>query len=434
MARYSLAAAFLALLAINAAAQAHEGDEAWDYIPATIPTTLSDMAVSVLTVGGNTNSTDAISTKRIILTGGCDSPDGNVFVDVDGVNDFFSCFSLSQKAYAFDPIRHSSFQEWNGEFETLADMPQKRARHASVVVNGNVCVFGGRDEMDGLIAEVDCYDPTANEWSTPFSLPEKYQSSDFTAYATPEDSKVYLIGGYDPMYIALDRVTIVDMTDMANPTYVEGPTLGEKRGDIDVAVLNGEVYVSGGFTDEDGYATPKNTVEKYNLATKTWTEVDALNKERGDKQLVALNGKVYALGGEAKVDTVGVPADELPELGARSEVLDSVEVLDPTQDVHGGLPEWRSLAGMPGQLFRFAASEWEVEGEEDGYIFVFGGQGEYDSDCKCFRTSDKVMVFDVSHAEEGVETKSSGNVVGGAALFVRAFSTVAAGLLWFTAL
>lgn len=97
MARYSLAAAFLTLLAINAAAQAHEGDEAWDYIPATIPTTLSDMAVSVLTVGGNTNSTDAISTKRIILTGGCDSPDGNVFVDVDGVNDFFSCFSLSQK-------------------------------------------------------------------------------------------------------------------------------------------------------------------------------------------------------------------------------------------------------------------------------------------------------------------------------------------------
>ncbi|EJK61507.1 hypothetical protein THAOC_17990, partial [Thalassiosira oceanica] len=138
--------------------------------------------------------------------------------------------------------------------------------------------------------------------------------------------------------------------------------------------------------------------------------VDSLNDERGDKQLVSLNGKVYAIGGEAKVDITGVAPEEVPDLGAISTVLDSVEVLDPEVDVHGGLAEWRSLGGMPTALFRFGAAEWEgeVTGEErgegesaddGGYIFVFGGQVAYDADCECFRTTDQVMVFDVKKAE-----------------------------------
>eukprot|EP00571_Detonula_confervacea_P015282 CAMPEP_0172299166 /NCGR_PEP_ID=MMETSP1058-20130122/1523_1 /TAXON_ID=83371 /ORGANISM="Detonula confervacea, Strain CCMP 353" /LENGTH=449 /DNA_ID=CAMNT_0013008515 /DNA_START=234 /DNA_END=1583 /DNA_ORIENTATION=+ len=448
MVRYSLAAAFISLIVskdanIIKAADAHDGhdDKAWSYLPVTVPTPLSDMSITVLTVGGGDNST--ATSKRIIITGGCDNPEGNEFVEEDwGAG--FSCNSLSSKAYAFDPIRHSSFQAWTGEFETLADMPRTRNRHASAVVNGNtVCVFGGRDVTDSLIAEVDCYNADTNEWSTPTSLPEQYQSSDFTAFVEG-DTKVHLVGGYNAEYTALDQVTVVDMSNLGDVTYSDGSKLGEKRGDIDVAVLdNGHVYVSGGFTHENDYAAPKNTVEKYSPASQTWSDVDSLNQERGDKQLVALNGKIYAIGGEAKVDVTGVAAEELPELGARSEVLDSVEVLDPEEDIHGGLAQWKNLAGMPGQLFRFAASEWEVEGddEDDGFIFVFGGQVGYDSDCKCFRTTDKVMVFDVSHAEKDAdEDMGSNKALGSGAgmmaadggMVVRMLSFIAAGLFWFT--
>lgn len=145
-----------------------------------------------------------------------------------------------------------------------------------------------------------------------------------------------------------------------------------------------------------------------------------------------MNGKVYAIGGESKVDVTGIDISELPDLGARSEVLDSVEVLDPTEDVHGGLAEWRSLSGMPGQLFRFAASEWEAEGETngEGYIFLFGGQVGYDVDCKCFRTTDNVMVFDISRAEKEPEESSGSMMVavdGG--VFGRTISFIIAGLI-----
>ena len=107
-------------------------------------------------------------------------------------------------------------------------MPRTRNRHASAVVNGQVCVFGGRNEADELIAEVDCYDPAADAWSTPTSLPDP--TSDHTGFAT-DDGKVYLIAGYDAFYTALDTVTVVDMSDMSNIQFLEGPSLNGKRGD-----------------------------------------------------------------------------------------------------------------------------------------------------------------------------------------------------------
>lgn len=313
-----------------------------------------------------------------------------------------------------------------------------------------LCVFGGRDALDGLISEVDCYDPSNDVWSTPTSLPDGRASSDLAAFAHPSSPGiVYLVGGYDGSYLALDNSTIVTLTmDETNATYVDGPVLTSKRGDVDVAIADGYAYVSGGFTHEDMYAMPRGTVERLWLGTTSsdspaegdvWKEVDSLNQERGDKQLVGLHGRVYAIGGETKLDLIGVPESELPELGARSEVLDTVEVYDPLEDLHGGMAEWRELEQMPASLFRFGAIEWEGdEDDDDGYIFVFGGQVGYDGDCKCFRTTDKVLVFDVHHAEEhhGVMKGGDGGASSDGTTAVidvaRAFSiaVACASLLW----
>ena len=72
----------------------------------------------------------------------------------------------------------------------------------------------------------------------------------------------------------------------------------------------------------------------------------------------------------------------------------------------------------------------EQEGEEEGYIFVFGGQVAYDEDCKCFRTSDRVLAFDVRRAEEGAVASSASAIVDAA----RALSVAAVGALFWLAL
>ncbi len=341
------------------------------------------------------------------------------------------------QAYAFTPTRESSSGAWTGSFKTLPDMPRPRYRHASAVVNGILCVVGGRNGTDALIAEVDCYNPTSNVWTTPTSLPSDRMVSDLAAFAHPtNEGEIYLVGGYNGPYFASENVTVVKYStgstlDDLVVTYADGPRLNGKRGDVDTAIVDGYVYVSGGYTHEDSFAMAKNSVERLDLSTlpgssaTTWSDVDSLNYERGDKQLVGINGRVYALGGETKVDLYGIAEAELPELWGRSEVLDTVEVFNPSEDENGGLAEWRELSSMPAQIFRFAAIEWPVE-DSDGYIFVFGGQAGYDADCKCFRTTDKVMVLDIDHAELEMETDgASSSSVATIVHAVRGLSQVA---------
>ena len=94
---------------------------------------------------------------------------------------------------------------------------------------------------------------------------------------------------------------------------------------------------------------------------------------------------------------------------------------------------------MPSQLFRFSASEWRGRGGEDdkGFIFVFGGQVAYDEDCKCFRTTDRELAFDVHHAEEhGAEGAAASTLPASAGTktivgVARAFCAAAVGAsLW----
>mmetsp|Transcript_42648 Transcript_42648/g.89499 ORF Transcript_42648/g.89499 Transcript_42648/m.89499 type:complete len:686 (+) Transcript_42648:2184-4241(+) len=356
-----------------------EGVGAWSFLPVTLPASLSDMSVASFTVaeglkaGGN----------RIMLTGGCME-----YMEYNELFGFgvFVCPSLTNKAYAFDPIRSDS-KTWTGEFEQLADMPRARSRHASAFVNGRVCVFGGRDATDNLISEVDCYDPQNNEWSTLSTpIPAEYLMSDNAAFSTKDDK----VCGYNPNYDALNLVIIVDMSDMDNILFSLGANAISNRGDIGMAAVNGDIYVAGGWTHENNFETPLNSVERFNVATGAWSTVDSLNVGRGDHQLVALNGKLYAIGGENKVDIIS--EEQSPELGEQSLVLDSVEMLD-LENPQSVLAPWKSLPSMPVKLFRFAASGLEIS-DEEGIIFIFGGQIPYDGDCECFRATNKVMVFD----------------------------------------
>ncbi len=82
------------LLLTSSVVRAHEGPDvdAWSYLPVKLDTPLSDMSLTVL----STNSTDGEVTKRIIITGGCDSEKGNEYVEADW-GEGFSCFSVTNK-------------------------------------------------------------------------------------------------------------------------------------------------------------------------------------------------------------------------------------------------------------------------------------------------------------------------------------------------
>jgi len=380
----------------------HGNAGSWSYLSVTLPTPLSDMSITLLAVEGgvgNGESGGEEVTTGFIITGGCDSPNGNQ-LHADMGEDVFVCYSLSTKAYGFVPTRPTQFQAWGGQFTTLADMPRARYRHASAVVDGRVCVFGGRDIYDALIAEVDCYNPLSNEWSTPTTLPTEYTSSDLAAFAT-EDDIVHLIGGYDAAYTALDQVTVLDMSNFDAISYSDGPKLSTKRGDIHVAVANnGDAYVAGGYTHENNFETPIKSVEKYDVATRTWSMIAPLNEERGDAQLVASDSNIYAIGGETNVGSFNSTSANT-QFTPRINVLDSVEVLDHGEEV------WRYSESMPEQMSRFGAIGWVAE--EESFIFAFGGQTTFNPSCRCFPSTEKVMVFSQIDVNEETVSSSPGD-------------------------
>ena len=59
----------------------------------------------------------------------------------------FACGSVSSSLYSFNPE--------TSEFVTLPDMPSERYRHASVAINNQVWLVGGRSLVDDLLEDVD---------------------------------------------------------------------------------------------------------------------------------------------------------------------------------------------------------------------------------------------------------------------------------------
>ena len=337
------------------------------------------------------------------------------------VGEFIYSYPLGtslKQAYTFEPIApKTQFQAWTGTFTALPPMPRQRNRHTSVQVQNHLCVLGGRDAMDVLIAPIDCYDTTTNEWTEVGSLPDEYVTSDFASYVADNDI-VYMIGGYTQEYEALSQVILMDMSDVTNIRYEKGVDIDTPRGDIFAVPMEDEstMMISGGFTHLNDFTAALDSVEQYEIGSDSWEPVDALNEERGDKQLINLNGKIYAIGGESKVDSAGTPVseDKLVTLAGGSVVMDTVEVLD--LGAEGGELEWVAQGDMPASLFRFGASGWTEEEEEgsDGVIFVFGGQVGFEAECECFRTTEKVLVYDPSQSKDAPPAVASGGVRIGA--------------------
>ncbi len=292
-------------------------------------------------------------------------------------------------------------------------------------------MIGGRDASDMLISQIDCYDFGMDEWMEVGTLPEEYLTSDFATFVEEGSSTVHLIGGFNQGYEALSQVTLVDVSDLGvggGITYKEGVPINTPRGDIFAVAMDDDkstIMISGGFTHENNFESPLNSVEQFTFGSQEWGPVDALNEERGDKQLIRLNDKVYAMGGEGRVDASGPATEEdvdaLAAITLGSVVLDTVEVLDLTAE--DGEMEWVTEGDMPSSLFRFGASAWAAAGdgseEEDGggVIFVFGGQVGFEAECECFRTTEKVLVFDPSKSKTlgalGQEAPSAGVAMSG---------------------
>ena len=287
-----------------------------------------------------------------------------------------------------------------------------RYRHAAVYAGGKLWLVGGRNvPEDAVIGEVDVYDPETNSWSTPGSIPVSRLTSDNGAFTNADESQVYVVGGYNPFYSNPDALPTLFTIDVASALDADAPSIviGDKtpmqtqRGDIHAVTdsRGTKAYVTGGFSMYP--CAPLKSVEVYDMKADTWSFTGDLGSARGDKALVELDNRIYAVGGETShEDQCSDDPADVPPLSAQSVAVDDVEVLHPNK------AKWSVVASIPNFRFRFSAAAHPASGK----IYTFGGQDAFDFDCNCFPTSDTVVAYQVGGGSSpGVVIRGTASIV-----------------------
>jgi hypothetical protein len=176
------------------------------------------------------------------------------------------------------------------------------------------------------------WDPSTNQWTTPFTIPDAYLTSDNIAEAYKD--VIYMAGGYSAVnYVALNRLVAWNVT---SNTFSNKTSMSHARGDLGGAMVTTKsnktmMYTLGGFTHLNDYCSPQATVERYDIAANVWYSVADMLKSRGDLGAALLNQRIYTVGGETKTPTY-CTNNVREDASSASLTVNDVESYDPNNN------------------------------------------------------------------------------------------------------
>mmetsp|Transcript_6483 Transcript_6483/g.9484 ORF Transcript_6483/g.9484 Transcript_6483/m.9484 type:complete len:302 (+) Transcript_6483:51-956(+) len=240
------------------------------------------------------------------------------------------------------------------------------------------------------------YDPGHDIWYYLGDLPTDLLTSDMAIHAMPNGENIYVAGGYNENYQASSAAFTIDV-ERTLELFNQNPenknqlvisklaSMNEKRGGINAVAFSRYIFVSGGYTHEDTFCKPYQTVERYDIANNTWSQVAGLSTPRANIGLVRCGDVFLAVGGDTRSSCTS-------ESESKSIPVDVVEIYTPLDGLSAA---WKNvpIEPMDGRM-RFAASPWP----ETSSILLFGGIINGPAGCNCYFASDKVLI--VSQVEK----------------------------------
>jgi len=263
-------------------------------------------------------------------------------------------------------------EEYNPETDTWtrrADMPTSRQGVVAAAVDGIIYAIGGNSGLDAGdkdLSTVEAYDPATDTWSKKAEMPTARNVSAIAVV----DRIIYVIGGIfgtPEDYQTGEDVAVlstVEAYDPATDTWTTKAEMPTARGYYHAAcVVDGRIYVFGGATkygdlSEDFSCVP--TVEVYDPATDTWTQVSDMPWARHGHTASVVDGKVYIIGG-LDDEVVKLFLEGKIELDKVLELFSTVDVYNPATDM------WTTAPALPNG--RKGPTAAVVEGK----IYIIGG-------------------------------------------------------------
>lgn len=213
-------------------------------------------------------------------------------------------FDLKDTTYGYDANGNprGRWFESPTKMKDLYGNTKSRGDAASAVVNNKIYVIGGSalgdPPDDARSREIDEYDPVTETWTTKASMP----GAKCTATAGAVNGKIYVFGGVDSTY---------DFSSAANSVYAYDPATNSwdtnitpaptKRAFLSISptVVNNKIYIMGGKSTPDDWSSE---VEEFDPAGNGglgfWRTLNPMPTPRNDLCCIAVNGKIYAIGGK----------------------------------------------------------------------------------------------------------------------------------------
>jgi N-acetylneuraminic acid mutarotase len=183
-------------------------------------------------------------------------------------------------------------------------LPDGRGHITGAAVDGTVYAFGGLDISKNVHADVLAYDPDQGIWETKTPMPSPRAAQVTVAFG----AKIYNFGGVDSDHRNTNTNFVYDPSTDTWDTLAPMPT---RRHHAAGAVIDSLIFVVGGriHTGEwDNFTSITNfsTNEAYAPSSDTWYTFADIPLALSGHAAAALNGKVYAFGGEYFLSNQGV--------------------------------------------------------------------------------------------------------------------------------
>ena len=180
------------------------------------------------------------------------------------------------------------------------DIPTLRHAFATTVIDGKIYLIGGsvHDQKlgrDVAIDLVEAYDPLTNRWEKRADMPTARGATD----AVVVDGKIYVIGGYNWQWGPLvDKfVTSIEEYNPKTDQWRELPDMPMRKFMFASVAIDNEIYTIGGaHTPGGNRLTRFADADVYNPTTNKWREVEPMTIPKATRAVV-VKGTIYTLGG-----------------------------------------------------------------------------------------------------------------------------------------
>ncbi len=221
---------------------------------------------------------------------------------------------------------------------SLAPVPNATEGMQSGVVGDKIVAAYGYSSGDTNLTRI--YDIASNTWSAgaPAPLPVRSEGA-----AVTHGGNLYAIGGRGapPVGSRLERYAV------ATDTWATLSLMPTARAGLGAAVKGDAIFAIGGRTSGSPCSGGAlNNVERYDIASDTWTAVTPLPSALSDVAAIEHGGRIFVFGGCTNTGTL----------------VSTVSIYDPMTD------SWSPGAPMP----RDRAALYQV-GKKGNQIYVMGG-------------------------------------------------------------